>query len=426
MLLFLSLLSGLMGWQRGVGLLLIAALAATACGFLCHPSLKSVAFTAWVFTFVAMSMFYPGTFGTWFGTDLKVLIVPLIQIIMFGMGTTLSLRDFGRVLTMPWPVFIGMVLQFSIMPAVGLTIAVAFGFEPEVAAGVILIGSVPGGVASNVMTYLARGDVALSVTMTACSTLLSPVMTPLLMKSLAGRFVPIDMWEMLLSILNMIVVPIVAGLIANRILYSPSERLRRHVALVAIALGAGLLSVTFVVVTPNEVAGMLPSILTSVLTPLWGGFVIGFALIAAVSIAKWVRAGPVRGAGKLDGPSTPRGVDDGHLLHYRHHYGPFTAATADGRSCSDPGRDVAQHDRVRSRLLECAALAAGRNGCSHGGDRSGVAERRDGIRAGDRSAQEFQCRPGPRGLRSLDEHFRLSPRDVVAPPSGEGLAAMRA
>ena len=288
MLLGLSLLSGLMGWQPAIGPLVIVGLALTACGFLAHPSLKSVAFTAWVFVFVAVSMFYPGTFGTWFGVDLKVLIVPLIQIIMFGMGTTLSLHDFGRVLTMPWPVFVGMVLQFSVMPTVGWTSHVAFGFEPEVAAGIILIGSVPGGVASNVMTYLARGDVALSVTMTACSTLMSPVMTPLLMKMLAGRFVPIDVWEMLLSILNMIAVPIVAGLIANRILYSPSAFLRKAGALVTLAIGAGLLSALFIVVTPNELPDVFPSAFVRVMAPLWGGFVIGFAMLSAVSAAKWV------------------------------------------------------------------------------------------------------------------------------------------
>jgi len=107
------------------------------------------------------------------------------------------------------------------------------------------------------------------------------------MKGLAGRFVSIDFWEMLLSILNMIVVPIVAGLIANRILYGPADRLRRYGGSVAIAILAGLLSVTCVLVTPHEFSGRVPSALIRTLTPLWGGFVIGFALIAAVSLAKW-------------------------------------------------------------------------------------------------------------------------------------------
>jgi BASS family bile acid:Na+ symporter len=217
-----------------------------------------------------------------------VLIVPLIQIIMFGMGTTLSLRDFSRVLTIPWPVFVGMALQFTVMPLVGLTLATAFGFEAEVAAGVILIGSVPGGVASNLMAYLARGDVALSVTMTACSTLMSPVMTPLLMKVLAGRLVPIDFWEMMLSILNMVIVPIVAGLVANRLLYGRAPWTRRSGPLLGIAGVMAAAALGAMLVPGGSLAEWLPTTAALVVTTLRGGIVIGLLLIAAVAAAKWV------------------------------------------------------------------------------------------------------------------------------------------
>jgi BASS family bile acid:Na+ symporter len=98
----------------------------------------------------------------------KNYVSPLIQVIMFGMGTTLSLNDFARVLLVPKSVAIGMVLQFAVMPLTAWFLARAFAFPPEIAAGVILIGACPGGVSSNVIAYLARGDVALSVTMTAC------------------------------------------------------------------------------------------------------------------------------------------------------------------------------------------------------------------------------------------------------------------
>ena len=97
--------------------------------------------------------------------------------------------------------------------------AKTFGFPPEVAAGVILIGSVSSGAASNLIAYLAGGNVALAVTITACSTLLSPLLTPFLMQTLAGRMVPIDFVKMVLEILNMVIVPVVSGLVANRILY---------------------------------------------------------------------------------------------------------------------------------------------------------------------------------------------------------------
>ena len=126
-------------------LILVIGLVLMAVAFMCHRTLKTVAFTAWVFVFVAASMIWPGAFGTWFGFDLKFLIVPLIQIIMFGMGTTLSVSDFTRVLAMPWPVVVGIVLQYTVMPFVGFGLAKLFGFEPEIAAGVVLIGSAPGG-----------------------------------------------------------------------------------------------------------------------------------------------------------------------------------------------------------------------------------------------------------------------------------------
>ena len=151
-----SLITGERAW---VGVFATAVFAAAALHAMTHPALKSLAFTLWVFAFVAASMFHPAAFGTWFGADLRILIVPLIQVIMFGMGTTLGAKDFGRVLTMPWPILVGVVLQLVIMPLLGFGLAKLFGFSPEVAAGVILIGSVSSGVASNVMSSQAGGNV---------------------------------------------------------------------------------------------------------------------------------------------------------------------------------------------------------------------------------------------------------------------------
>jgi BASS family bile acid:Na+ symporter len=111
------------GRRTLAGPTLIALFASLALYFMSHPFLKSFAFTVWVFAFVSASMVYPGSFLTWLGIDLKILIVPLIQIIMFGMGTTLSVADFGRVFRMPWPVLVGFVLQFSVMPLTGLALA---------------------------------------------------------------------------------------------------------------------------------------------------------------------------------------------------------------------------------------------------------------------------------------------------------------
>jgi BASS family bile acid:Na+ symporter len=200
------------------GLIVIASLAGLAVWVGTTRRFSGLAFTCWVATFVAASLLYPSAFISWGGYPLTNLIVPLIQIIMFGMGTTLSVADFGRVLVMPRAALIGIVLQFGVMPLTALTLAHLFGFEGEVGAGIVLVGAAPGGVASNVMAYLAGGNVALSVTMTAVSTLVSPIMTPLAMQMLAGRFVPIDFYAMMMSILYMIILPLAAGLVVNRLL----------------------------------------------------------------------------------------------------------------------------------------------------------------------------------------------------------------
>ncbi len=265
--------------QSDLGFIVVLLLAGTALGFALHPKLKSFAFTMWVFTFVAVSMVRPGAFGVWFGYDLKCLIVPLVQIIMFGMGTKLSAADFGRVIMMPWPVCIGVALHYTVMPLAGYTIAMVFGFPPEVAAGVILIGSVSSGVASNLIAYLAGGNVALAVTITACSTLVSPLMTPFLMQALAGRLVPIDFLKMVLEILNMVIVPVASGLVANRILYGGARWNRSSRPLVSLAAVSGLGALGIATI-PTRALGSLASLQT--------GAVVGLTLVAAVALAKLV------------------------------------------------------------------------------------------------------------------------------------------
>jgi BASS family bile acid:Na+ symporter len=273
--------------ESPVAPLLILLLSCTALYFMGHPKLKQYAFTIWVFAAVAASMIYPSAFDKWFGMDLAILIVPLIQVIMFGMGTTLNIHDFERVFKMPGPVFIGIFLQFLIMPSLAMGLVFLFGFEPEIAAGIVLIGSCPGGVASNLMAYLAKGNVALSVTMTSCSTLLSPLMTPLLMKLLAGRMVPINFVEMMFSILNMIIVPILAGLLANSILYGKGKWVNHRGWL----LGSGATGILLAVLS----SGIDPLALGP-LSAIKGGLVIGFALIGVVALAKLV-------VGILKGPA---------------------------------------------------------------------------------------------------------------------------
>ena len=149
---------------------------------------------------------FPSLFREWCGVKLVSLVVPAIQVIMFGMGTTLSPGDFLRVVVMLRPDRNN-----------GFLLAKSFGFSGELAAGCVLVGSVAGGTASNVIAFLAKADVALSVTMTCCSTLLSPFLTPLAMKVLAGCFVEIDAAKMMVEILKVVIVPVLAGGIVHRI-----------------------------------------------------------------------------------------------------------------------------------------------------------------------------------------------------------------
>jgi bile acid:Na+ symporter, BASS family len=176
---------------------------------------KGLSYTVWIFTAVTASMFYPQYFTSLGGFQFKLLIVPLLQVIMFGMGSQMSLNDFTGIIKMPKGVIIGVGSQFLIMPLVAVAISMIFKFPAEIAAGIILIGCVPSGLASNVMSYIAKANIALSITITAISTLLSPFTTPFLMKTLGGQFIEVDFWSMMLDILNMIILPIIAGFIFN-------------------------------------------------------------------------------------------------------------------------------------------------------------------------------------------------------------------
>lgn len=202
-------------------------------------TLKGFSFTVLIFAAVSLSLYYPQTFDQWGNFQLKKLIVPLLQIIMFGMGTAMSFKDFYGVIKMPKGVLVGLVCQFSIMPILGFCLATLFNFPAEIAAGVVLIGSSPSGLASNVMAYLAKANIALSVTLTAVATVVAPFMTPLLMKYFAGAFVPINFLAMMLSIVKMVILPVILGLIFNHFFHGKTKWLDKTmpiVSMTAIAL----------------------------------------------------------------------------------------------------------------------------------------------------------------------------------------------
>lgn len=197
------------------GPLLILFFISLAIGVRGFATFRGFSFTIWIFAAVTASMFFPQYFTSLGSFQLKLLIVPLLQIIMFGMGSQMSLNDFTGVIKMPKGVIIGVGSHYLIMPLIAFAISKIFNFPPEIAAGIILIGCVPSGLASNVMSYIARANLALAVTIGAISTLISPLVTPLLMKILGGQYIEVNFWSMMLDILNMIILPIVAGFIFN-------------------------------------------------------------------------------------------------------------------------------------------------------------------------------------------------------------------
>lgn len=201
--------------------------------------LGGLGFTFMVLAFGAAAFTFPSCFTVIGCFEMKRIIAPLVQLILLCMGLTLTLADFTRVLAAPRAVVIGAVLQYSLMPLGGFAFARLFGLEKEVAAGLILIGSCPGGVSSNVITYLAKGNVPLSVTMTAVSTLISPFVTPFAMQWLAGSYVPVEVGPMMLSILKMIIAPLALGFAIRRFLPRVADRLVRALpglAMLSIAL----------------------------------------------------------------------------------------------------------------------------------------------------------------------------------------------
>lgn len=156
-----------------------------------------------------LAMLVPASFR-WMGTS---LISPLLGLVMFGMGLTLNPEDFKVVFKRPKDIITGSLAQFIIMPLTAFLLTRAFGLSDELAIGVILVGCCPGGTASNVMTYLAKGDLALSVGMTAVSTVLAPLLTPLLTLLYAGERVHVDEWGMFLSIIEVVILPIIVGFV---------------------------------------------------------------------------------------------------------------------------------------------------------------------------------------------------------------------
>ncbi|MFC6100545.1 bile acid:sodium symporter family protein [Olivibacter domesticus] len=201
-------------------------------------ALKNYQYTAWIIVAVVAAMIYPHAFLKWGNVDLrnKWLILIIVQMVMFGMGIQMSIRDFSGLGSTGKGVLIGLICHFSIMPLIGFLLTRMFDFDAEIAAGIILIGSCSSGLASNVMVYLAKANLVLSVTVTAMATLVAPFLTPLLMRLLAGTLIEVKFLPMMLEIIQIVIVPIGAALLHDYLKQASSKgkRVTAGIAVVCI------------------------------------------------------------------------------------------------------------------------------------------------------------------------------------------------
>tara|TARA_E500000305_G_C4012341_1_gene233483 strand:- start:547 stop:1545 length:999 start_codon:yes stop_codon:yes gene_type:complete len=205
-------------------------------------------FAVWTVLGVGWAWLVPAYFAWVSSTQIagQSLISVLLGIIMLGMGLTLGVDDFRRVLAMPRGLMTGVALQFTVMPLAGIALALAFGLESGLAVGLVLVACCPGGTASNVVTFLARANLALSVTMTLASTMLAILLTPLLTGWLGGVFIEIDRWSLFRSMVAVVLIPVVLGVALNTVM----PRLTRQVARVS-----PLISVLVIVLIVGSIAG---------------------------------------------------------------------------------------------------------------------------------------------------------------------------
>lgn len=232
-----------------------------------------------VLAVAALALFAPATVSF-----IKTSYVnTLLGIVMFGMGLTLKASDFKVVFSHPKDVVIGCLAQFTIMPLLAFFLTKLFGLSPELAVGVILVGTCPGGTSSNVMTYLAKGDVALSVGMTGVSTILAPFLTPVLTYLLAGQTVDVNMMSMFLSIVKVVIIPIALGCIINKLFSDFTQKLVKVLPLVSVT---AIVAIVAAVVSANASKIMTCGLLIVAVVMLHNvcGYALGFFIGKALKL----------------------------------------------------------------------------------------------------------------------------------------------
>jgi BASS family bile acid:Na+ symporter len=200
-------------------------------------------FAIWALAFAVLAFAFPAGF-TWIAPYISILL----GVIMFGMGLTLKLTDFKEVVKAPKAVLITVLAQYTIMPLISILLVWVFQLPAEIAIGVILLGCTPGGTSSNVMTYLAKGNVAVSIAATSIATLLAPVITPMLTLLLASALLPVSFMDMFISIVQIVLIPVVLGVFVNYLL---GERVENVVGVLPLVSVIGIIGVIAAVVSNN-------------------------------------------------------------------------------------------------------------------------------------------------------------------------------
>ncbi|MBK4738789.1 bile acid:sodium symporter family protein [Noviherbaspirillum pedocola] len=239
-------------------------------------------FSLWVILFACFGFFAPQAF-----IGYKTWITPLLGIVMFGMGLTLSAADFREVLRRPRDVAIGVVGHYLIMPGIAYVLAIALRLPPEVAVGVILVGCCPSGTASNVMTFLAKGDIALGVSIASVSTLIAPLATPALVSLLAGKWMSINTGSLFMDIVQVVLVPILLGIVVKALFRKQAEASVKALPLVSTVAIVMIVAIVVGLNQPKLLAnGLL--ILTAVILHNLLGFALGylFARAFGMNLAK--------------------------------------------------------------------------------------------------------------------------------------------
>lgn len=257
------------------GWLLMLFFICTAAVFRRHEKLKGFAYSTMIFAAVSVAMYYPQYFLSIGEFKLSKLIIPLLQIIMFGMGSELSLGELKSVLKTPRGIIVGVVCHYTIMPIIGFTLANTFHFPNEIAAGIILVGCCPSGLASNVMSYLARANLALSIAVTTVSTLLAPVLTPLLMHLLAGKFIAIHFWDMAWDTTRVVIIPIIAGLLFHYLIRGKVKWLDRIMPLISM-IGIALIIVVITAAGRESLLKVGLLLIVATLIHNVAGYILGY------------------------------------------------------------------------------------------------------------------------------------------------------